>query len=69
MLILGILESAILYADTTPKPTQQQQLLAQSYGALKFAAPEPGSYKLPVLGSAADGNVLDKQGKALTLHS
>ena len=43
--------------------------LAPGYGALEFSAPAPGSYTLPVLGAAADGHVLDTQGKALSLHS
>ena len=47
----------------------QPQILAPGYGALEFSAPEPGSYTLPVLGFAADGKVLDTQGKTLTLHS
>ena len=42
--------------------------LAPGYSALEFSAPEPGSYALPVLGAAADGDVLDTQGKSLTLH-
>ena len=67
LMIVGIIANTILYADTAPPP--QQQLLAPGYGALEFTAPEPGSYKLPVLGSAVDGKVLDTQGKAITLHS
>ena len=47
-------------AQTNPPP--QQQILAPGYGKLEFSAPEPGSYTLPVLGSAADGKVLDTQG-------
>ena len=69
LMIVGIIASTILYADTTPPQQEQQQLLAPGYGALEFTAPEPGSYKLPVLGSAVDGKVLDTQGKAITLHS
>ena len=48
---------------------RQEQILAPGYGSLQFTAPEPGTYNLPVLGSAADGTVLDSQGKTLTLHS
>jgi cytochrome c peroxidase len=51
------------------KPPTPQQMLAPGYGTLEFSAPEPGSYTLPILGSAADGKVLDTQGNALTLHS
>lgn len=34
----------------------------------EFIAPEPGTYQLPVLGAAADGTVLDTEGKEATLH-
>lgn len=60
---------AIDYAQADTRPLAQQQILAPGYGTLEFSAPEPGSYSLPVLGSAADGKVLDTQGNALTLHS
>jgi cytochrome c peroxidase len=65
--ILGVLTIDCSHAET--KPPVQQQTLAPGYGALEFSAPEPGSYMLPVLGSAADGKVLDTQGNVLTLHS
>ena len=60
---------AIDYSQAETSPPAQQQILAPGYGTLEFSAPEPGSYTLPVLGSAADGKVLDTQGNALTLHS
>ncbi|MDD1641472.1 MAG: SCO family protein [Methylococcaceae bacterium] len=60
---------AINYSQADTKPPSQQQILAPGYGTLEFTAPEPGSYTLPALGSAADGKVLDTQGNALTLHS
>ena len=44
------------------------QKLAPGYADLKFAAPVPGTYRLPQLGMAADGNVLDSAGHPLTLH-
>ena len=47
---------------------QQPPNLAPGYTALPFPAPKPGSYPLPVMGFAADGKVLDTDGKALTLH-
>jgi cytochrome c peroxidase len=34
----------------------------------EFIAPEPGTYQLPVLGAAADGTVLDTEGKEAPLH-
>lgn len=54
-------------ADITQ--ARQEQILAPGYGSLQFTAPEPGTYNLPVLGSAADGAVLDSEGKTITLHS
>jgi len=53
--------AADLYADDQPP-------LAPGYGKLQFALPEPGTYQLPPLGDAADGNVLDSHGKAIKLH-
>jgi len=67
LVLLNVFAIDCSQADTNP-PTQPQ-ILAPGYGALEFSAPEPGSYTLPVLGFAADGKVLDTQGKALTLHS
>ena len=49
-------------------PNQPPPNLAPGYTALPFPAPKPGSYKLPAMGFAADGNVLDTDGTALTLH-
>ncbi|WNV06295.1 cytochrome c peroxidase [Candidatus Methylospira mobilis] len=43
--------------------------LAPGYRALPFTAPQPGSYILPVLGSAADGSVVDSSGKPVSLHA
>ena len=45
------------------------QVLAPGYSALTFPAPEAGSYLLPSLGKAADGEFLDSSGTAATLHS
>jgi len=53
--------AADLYAADQPP-------LAPGYGKLQFALPEPGTYQLPPLGEAADGNVLDSQGKPIKLH-
>ena len=47
-----------------PKP----QVLAPGYGPLQFTPPAPGSYGLPPLGRAADGEVLDSSGGLGRLH-
>lgn len=50
--------------DEAPKT----QVLAPGYRALTFAPPEPGSYRLPVIGRAAGGTLLDEQGEQVDLH-
>ena len=49
-----------LAAETTPAP---------GYGELGYALPAVGSYQLPPLGLAGDGQVLDEQGKVRQLHA
>ncbi|MGR9086543.1 MAG: cytochrome c peroxidase [Gammaproteobacteria bacterium] len=48
--------------------SQAPQILAPGYGPLGFVPPEPGTYRLPPLGKAADGQVLDSEGRSATLH-
>jgi cytochrome c peroxidase len=43
-------------------------VLAPGYAPLEFIAPEPGSYGLPTMGVAADGEVLDSDGNKVRLH-
>ncbi|MGH8129808.1 MAG: SCO family protein [Steroidobacteraceae bacterium] len=45
------------------------QVLAPGYSALQFAAPKAGSYALPALGRARDGELLDSTGTPTTLHA
>lgn len=42
--------------------------LAPGYGTLPYSPPKPGSYTLPSLGEAADGQVLESSGQPATLH-
>jgi len=42
--------------------------LAPGYGALPYAPPKPGTYALPSLGQAADGQVLESNCQPKTLH-
>ena len=43
-------------------------VLAPGYSPLSFTPPSSGSYSLPTMGSAADGTVLDSDGKVRQLH-
>lgn len=42
--------------------------IAPGYGELNYELPAPGSYQLPPLTPAADGEVLDEQGETIRLH-
>ncbi len=42
--------------------------LAPGYGPLPYQPEQPGSYRLPVIEPAADGEVLDSEGQRLKLH-
>ena len=68
-IILILISFSLINFSRAENKVTEQQILAPGYGTLEFTAPIPGSYKLPILGIASDGNVLDTQGKSLTLHS
>ena len=62
---LFLLASILVYpcwADTV-----NNEVLAPGYAALNFDAPTPGSYQLPVIAKANDGNVIDSHGNRYTL--
>ena len=56
-------------ANAELKQSAPAQTLAPGYGELKFAVPISGTYKLPMLGQASDGDVLDSEGRATGLHA
>ena len=43
-------------------------VLAPGYQRLEFTPPLAGSYELPLLGSAADAELIDSQGRKIRLH-
>lgn len=68
--LTGTVLAALL---STPLAAQHQQhekppQLAPGYSALGFALPAAGSYTLPPMGTAADAEVLDSQGKSRRIH-
>jgi len=67
-LVLVIPASSLLSAETVSTIPSPPQILAPGYESLKFSPPAPGSYNLPVLGTAADGEVLDSEGNGVRLH-
>jgi len=67
-LSLAAATSAISHELHAPDAQPQVQVLAPGWGRLGFTAPEPGSYRLPPLGTAADGDVVDSHGQPRRLH-
>lgn len=77
---MAVLSTAAVTADPPapdghggPKPPASHEhpapaVLAPGYSDLEFRPPAPGSYALPPLGEAADGQVLDSSGRAHSLH-
>jgi len=63
LFIIGLLVLPVKAQITPSEPIQ----LALGYGKLTYPLPAVGSYQLPVLGIAADGNVLDDAGKPHSL--
>jgi cytochrome c peroxidase len=59
--------SANCFADNSATSTKKNIILAPGYGPLGFDAPEVGSYQLPVLGQAGDGQIIDTHGDEYSL--
>ncbi len=68
MLLLALPSLAVPQQPPHHTRTERPQVLAPGYSALEFSAPVFGSYSLPSLGKAADGNLIDSSGKPATLH-
>lgn len=64
LLIVGLLISGVEAQAATPESAP----LAPGYGKLTYPLPAVGSYQLPSLGTAADGDVLNNTGKQYSLH-
>ncbi|NKB36880.1 MAG: photosynthetic protein synthase I [Gammaproteobacteria bacterium] len=66
--LFSLAGTVFAHSGHNKKPEQPPQVLAPGYQSLNFTAPKAGSYTLPQLGPASDGNILDMQGKSVRLH-
>lgn len=57
--------ACVVLAAAAPAPAHERVARDKAFD---FAAPEPGSYRLPVIRAAADGAVLDVDGRPQRLH-
>ena len=64
----GLVLTACMLSGPVQGDSGRSEVLAPGYRALHFPAPAPGSYRLPALGRATDGSILNSQGNALSLH-
>ncbi|MCG8428238.1 MAG: SCO family protein [Chromatiales bacterium] len=64
ILLIGLL----LTSSAQAMGTGDSFAIAPGYGDLGYSLPEVGSYRLPPLGHAADGEVLDTDGATYQLH-
>ncbi len=64
LLLPILLLSSLIYSQLL----QADAVLAPGYQPLSFQAPTAGSYSLPVIKQAADGEILNSAGQALNLH-
>ncbi|WP_299880527.1 cytochrome c peroxidase [uncultured Cocleimonas sp.] len=61
--------SATSLENNSTSKTIETIPLAPGFGSLGYKMAAAGSYKLPPLGDAADGKILDEQGREDTLHN
>ena len=67
---LSLALSSNIYGQTSAQPASPSSInLAPGYSNLQYSLPAIGSYQLPSLGKAADGEVLNSKGEKVSLHS
>jgi len=63
-----LLAVALAQPVSAQEETKAAEVLAPGWTELEFEPPEAGSYRLPPLGAAGDGKVLDSSGETTSLH-
>ncbi len=66
--IFILFNSFYLQAHSGHDKDSKPEVLAPGYRSLDYPAPVPGSYELPALGKAGNGEILDMNGNARQLH-
>lgn len=67
-LLVVVLAGLVLLLAGPQLSLANAEILAPGYGPLEFPAPDPDTYRLPDLGEALDGAVVDTSGHSLQLH-
>lgn len=58
----------LAFIDANAADRQEEKILAPGYGQLDFVPPVAGTYELPTLGFAADGEIVLSSGENTRLH-
>ncbi len=66
--IFILFASFYLHAHSGHDKESKPEVLAPGYRSLDYPAPVPGSYELPLIGKAGNGEILDMKGKTRQLH-
>ena len=69
LLLLFLLGTPGLPVGAAQEESTQSQVLAPGWRELEFEPPEAGSYQLPPIGMAGDGQVITGDGEETTLHA
>jgi cytochrome c peroxidase len=69
LLFLALLAGPGAETGSAQEETAQSQVLAPGWRELEFEPPEAGSYELPPIGMAGDGQVITSEGEETTLHA
>ena len=68
LIVLTVSGTAEAAASSSSHDHPKPVVLAPGYADLEFEPPGAGSYALPALGAAPDGQIIDSSGKARRLH-
>lgn len=66
---LALIAVAFVPPVLADQGAEEPAVLAPGWSELEFEPPPPGSYQLPVIGSAGDGDVIDSHNGETTLHA
>jgi cytochrome c peroxidase len=67
--VAATLATTLATAQPADQAAEEPQVLAPGWSELEFEPPESGSYRLPVIGQAGDGRVIDSHRGETSLHA
>lgn len=68
LLGVAVIAVTVVASQVNAEEKPEVRLIAPGWGDLSFMPPVPGSYRLPPLGTAADGNIVLSDQRKTSLH-